>query len=87
MRFASNILLDTERIAVPAIGYEPATTLHVTELPMQYSSTDLTVTAWGSRAQMQLARQDEDLEELGTHVERVGETATVINEELRSQNR
>ena len=36
---------------------------------------------------MQLARQDEDLEELGTHVERVGETATVINEELRSQNR
>lgn len=40
-----------------------------------------------SRVQMQLARQDEDLEELGTHVERVGETATVINEELRSQNR
>lgn len=36
---------------------------------------------------MQLARQDEDLEELGSHVERVGETATVINEELRSQNR
>ncbi|CAM9999204.1 unnamed protein product [Ectocarpus sp. 8 AP-2014] len=40
-----------------------------------------------SRVRMQLARQDEDLEELGTHVERVGETATVINEELRSQNR
>ena len=37
--------------------------------------------------QMQLARQDQDLEELGTHVERVGETATIINEELRSQNR
>ncbi|CAM9495572.1 unnamed protein product, partial [Hapterophycus canaliculatus] len=40
-----------------------------------------------SRVRMQLARQDEDLEELGSHVERVGETATVINEELRSQNR
>ena len=36
---------------------------------------------------MQLARQDQDLEELGTHVERVGETAVIINEELRSQNR
>lgn len=40
-----------------------------------------------SRVRMQLARQDQDLEELGTHVERVGETATIINEELRSQNR
>eukprot|EP00904_Undaria_pinnatifida_P006615 jgi/Undpi1/3083/HiC_scaffold_15.g06457.m1 len=40
-----------------------------------------------SRVRMQLARQDQDLEELGTHVERVGETAVIINEELRSQNR
>lgn len=37
--------------------------------------------------QMNLARQDQDLKELGTHVERVGETATIINEELRNQNR
>lgn len=36
---------------------------------------------------MQLARQDEDLEELGSHVERVGETANIVNEELRTQNR
>lgn len=36
---------------------------------------------------MHLARQDQDLEELGTHVDRVGATANIINEELREQNR
>ncbi|CAM9297695.1 unnamed protein product [Ascophyllum nodosum] len=40
-----------------------------------------------SRVRMHLARQDQDLEELGTHVERVGETANIINDELREQNR
>lgn len=40
-----------------------------------------------ARVRMNLARQDQDLEELGTHVDRVGETAIIINEELRSQNR
>eukprot|EP00953_Heterococcus_sp_UTEX-ZZ885_P012512 7178-Heterococcus_DN1.PRE.1 len=37
--------------------------------------------------QMHIARQDQDLEELGTHVDRVGERAAVINEEIRDQGR
>ncbi|CAM9708283.1 unnamed protein product, partial [Phaeothamnion confervicola] len=39
------------------------------------------------QVRQQLARQDQDLEELGQHIDRVGEIGQVIHEELKDQHR